>query len=345
MPRTRSLAWAELKLGIVGVVAIALTTALILAVGGQGGFFWQRYPLKTRFTDVEGLKPGAVVRLNGMEVGKVTVVELVGAEVEVTMEVSRSVRELITTDSEAAMGTLSLLGEPIIVIRASASGSPLDDGAYVPSGYAGGIAGLAASTTKGMDEAAHLLAELRTGRGSVGRLLKDDDLYHQMEELVSAAAAVAKQMEKGGGTLGALASDPAAYQALRGSLENLRAISTRVSNGEGALGRLVADDALSRSLAETSASVERITGRLSRGEGTAGKLLTDGELYERMSRLTERVDQLVADLESGEGSAGRLLSDKALYDNVNLAAGELRALLAEIRRDPKKYLSVSFSVF
>ena len=82
MPRTRSLAWAELKLGVLGLVSLVLATVLVFAVGGQGGFFWQRYPLRARFDDVQGLKSGAIVRLNGMEVGKVTSVELAGAQVE-----------------------------------------------------------------------------------------------------------------------------------------------------------------------------------------------------------------------------------------------------------------------
>ena len=46
MPRTRSLAWAELKFGIIAVFAIAMAAVLIFAVGGGGGFFWQNYPLK-----------------------------------------------------------------------------------------------------------------------------------------------------------------------------------------------------------------------------------------------------------------------------------------------------------
>jgi hypothetical protein len=65
MPRTRSLKWSELKLGAAAVVALALASALVFAVGGQGGFFWQRYPLHTRFADVSGLKPGAIVRHDG----------------------------------------------------------------------------------------------------------------------------------------------------------------------------------------------------------------------------------------------------------------------------------------
>ena len=42
MPRTRSLAWSELKLGIVSLFAIAIAVALIVMVSGEGGFFWQR---------------------------------------------------------------------------------------------------------------------------------------------------------------------------------------------------------------------------------------------------------------------------------------------------------------
>ena len=61
MPRTRSLAWSELKLGIISVAAIAVTIFFAFLVGGEGGLPWQRYNLKTRFANVQGLKPGAVV--------------------------------------------------------------------------------------------------------------------------------------------------------------------------------------------------------------------------------------------------------------------------------------------
>src|SRR2546427_260208 len=101
MPRTRSIAWSELKLGIVGIVAFVLVTMVILAVGGQGGFWWQRYPLKARFNQVSGLKTGAVVRLNGKEIGKVTSVEFAGSQIDISFEVSDKVRRLITTDSTA----------------------------------------------------------------------------------------------------------------------------------------------------------------------------------------------------------------------------------------------------
>ena len=66
MPRTRSLAWSELKIGILAVIAVVLAGFMIFLVGGQGGFFWQRYPLKTKFPNVQGLKEGALVRVAGV---------------------------------------------------------------------------------------------------------------------------------------------------------------------------------------------------------------------------------------------------------------------------------------
>ena len=44
-------------------------------------------------------------------------------------------------------------------------------------------------------------------------------------------------------------------------------------------------------------------------------------------------------------AAGALLQDKQLYENMNTTVSEVRALIAEIRKDPKKYLNVRVSIF
>ncbi len=71
MPRTRSLAWAELKIGLVSLFAIVMALVLIFLLSGEGGFSWQQYGLKAVFPSVPGLKPGAPVRVAGVEVGSV----------------------------------------------------------------------------------------------------------------------------------------------------------------------------------------------------------------------------------------------------------------------------------
>src|SRR4051795_6290215 len=127
MPRTRSLAWSELKIGMIAVIAIALAVVFVFAVGGQAGFFWQQYTLKTRFPDVQGLKTGAVVRVAGVEIGKVTTVDFAGSEVEVVLGIKKEMQARITSDSRASIGSLSLLGEPVIDVTPSSSGTPLKD--------------------------------------------------------------------------------------------------------------------------------------------------------------------------------------------------------------------------
>ena len=96
MPRTRSLAWAELKFGLIAVFALVMAGLLIFAVGGSGGFFWQNYPLKVRFPNVAGLKGGSPVRVAGVEVGAVTDVALVPNGAEVSFNVMDDMRPLIT---------------------------------------------------------------------------------------------------------------------------------------------------------------------------------------------------------------------------------------------------------
>jgi phospholipid/cholesterol/gamma-HCH transport system substrate-binding protein len=84
---------------------------------------------------------------------------------------------------------------------------------------------------------------------------------------------------------------------------------------------------------------------LQRGEGTLGKLMTDQQLYDRFNAMAARVDQLFAGLEAGQGTAGKLLKDQQLYENMNRAVVELQELFAQIRKDPKKYLTLRVSIF
>jgi len=102
---------------------------------------------------------------------------------------------------------------------------------------------------------------------------------------------------------------------------------------------------MAKSLNATSANLEGLTGRLNRGEGTAGKLLTDDALYQRMDSLTARLDTVLQNFNNGQGTAGLLLHDKQLYENINQTVSEMRALIAEIKKDPKKYLNVKVSIF
>jgi phospholipid/cholesterol/gamma-HCH transport system substrate-binding protein len=346
MPRTRSLAWSELKIGMLTMFALVMASVLVFAVGGAGGFFWQRYPLKTRFPNIATVKSGTPVRVAGIEVGLVNEITFSGSGVEVWFEVSKDVRPLVTDRSLATIGAISLLGEGAIDITSAPEGVSIAEWGYVPSGPTpGSIAALSEAANSGLAETTKLLADLRAGKGTLGRLVTDDAVYRETEALVRAAERVTTAVDTGRGSLGRLVRDPAVYNELAASTANLAAITGRIKAGEGSLGALLNDPALARSLTATSANVEAVSERLAKGQGTAGKLLADDALYTRLNSMATRLDDLSARLQAGHGSAGRLLQDSALYENMNTAVAELRGLVSDIRRDPKKYLNVKVSLF
>ena len=346
MPRTRSLAWSELKIGLLSVAALALVALVIFLLSGEGGFFWQRYELKAKFTNVATLKKGAPVRVAGVEVGAVNDLYFDGAEVEVRFELTKDMQPRVTDQSLAVIGSVSLLGEGALDITPATSGTPIPPGGYIRTKKTPGqLADVADAATNSLQQATELIKDIRAGKGTVGKLFTDEQLYREISNFVGAAEDVAHKLQTGRGTMGKLLNDDALYADLLTSIRNLQTITDGLNRGEGSLGRLLKDPAFSESLTSTTRNLDTMTARLNRGEGTAGKLLNDDALYKKFDSFTGRLDDLTRRLGEGEGTAGQLLHDKKLYDNLNSAATELRGLVADIRKDPQKYLRVKVSLF
>ncbi len=346
MPRTRSLAWSELKIGVLTIMAIGIAAFLIFSLTGTKGFSWQRYSLKTKFTNVAGLASGSPVRIAGVEVGTVTAVTLSGTDVDVTFQVNETNRPLITDRSVARLGSVSLLGQSAVDISPASSGTPIPEWGYVPQGRPVAVmSDMTDSASQGIQELTAMLSDLRAGKGTAGKLLTDEQLYTELNRLVSSVGALTDGIKQGKGSLGKLLNDPASANALEASLKNLETVTKQIAAGDGTIGTLLKDDTLAKSLTSTTTNLDALVAKLNNGEGTAGKLMTDPALFNRLNSVTERLNSLVTKLDAGEGTAGQLLKDKQLYENMNGAVGDLRALVADIRKDPRKFLNIKVSVF
>lgn len=346
MPRTRSLAWSELKIGVLTVVAVSIAAVLIFSLTGTKGFAWQRYSLKTKFTNVAGLASGSPVRIAGVEVGTVTAVELSGEAVDVTFQVNEKNRPLITDKSVAKLGSVSLLGQSAVDITPNAGGTPIPDWGYVPQGKpVAELSDMTDSASQGITELTGMLHDIRSGKGTAGKLVTDEALYTQLNAFIASASALTDGIKQGKGSVGKLLNDPATANALEASLKNVETLTKALANGEGSIGKLLKDDSLSKSLTSATSNLDSLMAKLNSGEGTAGKLMTDPALFNKLNAMTDKLDALVATLNNGEGTAGQLLKDKQLYENMNGAVGDLRALVADIRKDPRKFLNIKVSVF
>jgi phospholipid/cholesterol/gamma-HCH transport system substrate-binding protein len=346
MPRTRSHTWSELKIGVLMIIAVGITVLTVFLLTGGKGFFWQRYYLKSRFTNVAGLKTGSPVRLAGVEVGDVQAVDLSGDEVDVVFQVNKTYRDRITTNSIAKLGSVSLLGESAVDISPSGTGTPIPEWGYVPQGKAPAqLSDVTEQANQGVAELTGLIHDLRAGKGTAGKLLTDEQLYVELNRFVGSANALTTSIQQGKGTLGKLVNDPRAAEALEASLRNVEEMTSKLNAGEGSLGKLLRDDTFARNLNSASSNIDSLVAKLNSGEGTAGKLITDPTLFNQLNNVTQSLNQLVTNLNSGDGTIPRLLKDKQLYENMNAAVADLRTLIQNINKDPRRYLNIRVSVF
>jgi phospholipid/cholesterol/gamma-HCH transport system substrate-binding protein len=346
MPRTRSLAWAQLRIGVLTIVALFIAGLTIFMLTGTQGFFWQRYKLKTRFSNVAGLKPGSPVRVAGVEVGSVDATTLTGDMVEVAFQVNKEYRDRITTQSTAVLGSVSLLGEASVDITPSLQGMPLPDNSFVPEGHqAAQLSDVTTQASEGIQELTGMIHDVRQGRGTVGRLMTDDQLYVALQQFVASANDLTQGLRQGRGSLGKLLNDPKTADALEASVKNIEDLTRQLNSGQGSLGKLLKDDSFARSLNGATNGLDTLVAKLNSGQGTAGKLIADPVLFDRMNQMTERLNDLVNGLNQGEGTAGQLLKDKQLYENMNKVVNEFHSLITKIEQDPRKYLNVKVSIF
>src|SRR3954465_5908296 len=233
MPRTRSLAWSELKIGLLTITAIVIAAILVFSLTGAKGFFWQRYTLKTRFPNVAGLAAGSPVRVAGVQVGSVKEILFAGEQVDVVFDVNKKVQERITDKSTAFLGSVSLLGSSAVDIVPMTKGTPIPEYGYVPQGHAKGqLSDIAEEASGTIDEVTGLVHDLRQGKGTAGKLITDDRLYNELQQFVRTAGQMAREIQDGKGTGGKLLKDPKAAASLKSSLKNIEEMPRRIDAGE-----------------------------------------------------------------------------------------------------------------
>ena len=106
-----------------GIFGIVLVTCLVLVSFGYSGlpFMPQGKNYEAFFSDAGGISPGNDVNVSGINVGRVTGVELAGDSAKVTFTVSRDVR--VGDQSLVAIKTDTVLGEKSLAVTPKGAGS------------------------------------------------------------------------------------------------------------------------------------------------------------------------------------------------------------------------------
>ena len=167
----------------------------------------------------------------------------------------------------------------------------------------------------------------------------------QMDQTFSRASALIDDLHSGKGTMGRIVSDPELYQRLTDSLEKFNTIAENIQNGDGTIAKFINDPSLFDSARDTLRKAELVMDRIEKGEGTLGKLSKDEALYEKTKAALVSFAALADEIEQGKGTMGKLLKDPGLYNNLDQSSAEISKLLYDLRQDPKKYLTIRFRLF
>jgi phospholipid/cholesterol/gamma-HCH transport system substrate-binding protein len=349
MATKKAIAWSELKVGVLIIIAIAILSGIIVLVLGVESPFASRYTLYTYLPNIGGLRPGSTVMLDGVTIGTVESFDFaqdMEKGIRIKMRLQAEYKDRIRTDSIAKLRSLGLLGDKFIEInQGTPNGRPLREGETVTGAPPLDLDQMIAQGTHTFDNLSETVDNIKAltegmleGKGTVGRLMRDDAFYKNANETL-------RKFHEGNGTVAALLNDRTLYKELSTTASNLRKVTDKIQNGEGAAGKLLSDQEVADSLSGSLKKINGLLAKIDQCQGSLGKLSTDPALYNNLNKLAESLRPVTDKVSRGEGTVGQLLQDKELYTNTNKFMAELGMLVHDVRKDPKKYLKIRFSIF
>ena len=300
---------------MVGLFSFAVIAALFLltVVLSQDSLFRKERPVEILFDNAMGLRVGDSVSARGVSVGKVKQIELKkdGVHVLALLKTPVHLRE----DYRIEVLPTSVLGgrylsidegtyasEPMQPAPKLLKGSPSTDLISAATKTVEDIRkalndGILEDFKVTMTQVRKIATKLGEGEGTLGKLINDDAVYGDVQQIAANLRTVSDQLAKGEGTLGKLMNDGRLYDDAQAVAANLKDISDRLNQGEGSLGRLLAaDDQVYQDLAATVASFRKMSESIEKGEGTLGKLLSDEAVYREFQALLREGRAAVDDI-------------------------------------------------
>ncbi len=355
-----------LRVGLFVSVALAITATLAFVVGAQQNLFTRKTEYVAHFDTVDGLRPGNVVTVAGVNVGSVSSVEFAeDGRIEVRFDVVDNAAALIRGrlrapgeyeqgSSEVSIGSKGMLGDKLLAITVGTRSLPLwDPEQPLPASTSGDL----------MSAASNAMAEVQ-GTAENLRLATDpfrDQVFSR--DLARVAANVARitdMMADGHGAVQHLLTDEGTAAELDATLGNLRAtsdefartarsvrrIAEEIERGDGSAHALIYGDEGRIALENIGRATDEVAVLLETvrtGEGTAHDIIYGNagqEMIANLTRATDDIAAITADVRAGRGTIGGLLQDPSIYEDIKRLVGDLerneilRALVRySVRRD------------
>lgn len=362
MAQRRQLTWTELRVGVFVLVGLFILAAGIFYVTGGGGFLGPKYRLKTFLPEVTGLSTGALARLDGVDIGNVESIRIAegpgekspanARNIEVIMRLDKKYQKYILSDSTASMKTEGLLGNTYINITRGLTGTVVADNGEVQGVEEKAIKEVVERSVDVMtnlealsQNVQDLIAGVRRGQGTLGKLLTDDQAYRHLNSILAKSDTLVSDIQEGKGTLGKVVSSEEMYNKLKTGLDNVNMMLADIRAQKGTIGKLLYDPTLYEQAKQAVGTTNSMISDVRAGKGSLGKLFTDDNLYDRLRDASNNLATATAKLNDNTTTVGKLFSDPRLYDNLAGLTGDMRLLVGDFRQNPKKFLHIKVTIF
>jgi len=343
------------------LVGLSVLAAGIFYVTGAGPLS-PKYRIKTYLPDASQLARGAPVRLDGVEVGNVESISLVPRtagkpmdrkkNIEIVMRIDRNYQHDILTDSVASPRTEGLLGNRYVTITRGFTGAPIPDNGVIPGSEEKAMAEVVERSAEVLGNLSALSTDVREliggvqqGRGSLGKMLTDDQAYNHMNSMLAKGDAMMTSIRNGEGSLGKLVSSDELYTKVDQGVDSMNVMLADMRAGKGTLGKLIYDPTLYDQTKETMTNASAMLRDVRAGKGSLGKFVSDDALYDKLRETSANFASASAKLNENTTTVGKMFSDPKLYDNLAALTGDMRLLIGDFRQNPKKFLHIKVTLF
>lgn len=359
MPSEKQVRWSQLRVGITVLVALVTLAVLIFVMTGTTGLFTKKIVVSSYVDNAGGLRPGAPVRLEGVDIGNVVGINVSAdprrrtAPVQIVMKITTKFAAAMGTDCQVELTTAGVLGEVFVDMDCrEAKGGPLQNGTELPTRdtpQLQDVVRASQSTLQNLDvlvkKLNDIVAFIQSGQGSIGKIIYDPSLFNRANDAVTQLQQIMTQINSPRGTIGKLLNSDELYNKANATVDSVNKIIAEVDNGKGTAGKLLKDPALYDNANKTINNANKLIDGINAGKGTLGRLAKDDELGRKIDSTVTHLNSIVDQLDEGKGTAGKFLKDPALYNNADDLLVETRNLIKAVRENPKKYLTIYLKLF
>ena len=295
----------EFVIGACVIIALAILFFGIEYLKGVSIFKPSNYYYAV-YSDVKGLTTSSPINVNGVKVGQVNEVEvLYNRPGHVLVEFSIDKELKLPVNSKAVIDT-DLLGTASIRLDLAQGQSYYQPGDTVPGTIATGM------------------MDMLSGAGDI--VPKINTLVDNLNTLT------------GNPSIGQTLDNLAAFSGgLQGLLNNVDKSVTTINGAAGKINPLLDDLAsITSNIDSLSLNLHALSESLNNAP-IEQTLQNANEISENINNLTAKIDKALDDPNS---NLGQLLNGSQLYDNLVKTSADIDSLIVDLKRNPKRYISI-----